>query len=346
VIAIYADRLQRRGHAVTVVSTPLPQQTFLDKTKSLLRARGWPRNHEPEESYFEGIDVPHHVLEKTRPVVDNDVPDADVVLATFWITAPWVASLSRTKGAKAIFLQGYETSPGHEHPQMDAAWQLPLHKIVISRWLVDLARERFGDSHVHHVPNSVDLEQFHAPERGKQCVPTVGMLYAPIHLKGTDVSVAALESVKKHIPNLRVLAFGATRVSDEYPLPEWIQFVYRPPQSEIRELYAHCDAWLCGSRREGFHLPPLEAMACRCPVVSTRVGGPQDTVEDGKNGFLVSVEDSAALAERLMHVLKLSETEWRQMSDAALETATRYTWDDATTLMENALQDVLTGRSS
>jgi hypothetical protein len=68
------------------------------------------------------------VLEKARPVGDDDVPDADVVLATFWRTAPWVAALSPRKGAKAILLQGYEILPGRKDAMMDAAWRLPFAK--------------------------------------------------------------------------------------------------------------------------------------------------------------------------------------------------------------------------
>src|SRR6266571_713679 len=164
VLAIYADRLHRRGHEVTVVSIPQARRSLLGKLKSLVRGNGWPVNTEPEPSYFDGISVRHHVLRSARPVIEHDVPDADIVLATFWRTAPWVAALSPRKGAKAILLQGHEICPGleiPEEPEIDAAWRLPLHKIVISKWLLELARDRFGDSNVHHVPNSVDTKQFH-----------------------------------------------------------------------------------------------------------------------------------------------------------------------------------------
>ncbi len=120
-----------------------------------------------------------------QPVVDDDLPDADVVLATFWRTGSWVAALSPRKGAKAILLQGYETTPGREDPAMDLVWRLPLRKIVLSKWLVDLARDRFEDSDVHHVPNSVDTDQFYSQPRGRQPKPTVGILYATIPLKGS-----------------------------------------------------------------------------------------------------------------------------------------------------------------
>lgn len=339
VLAIYAERLQRRGHVVNVVSLPPFRWSAASRVKALLRGKGWLRNPEPEPSYFDGIDVPHHVLEKVRPVTDGDVPDADVVVATFWRTAPWVEALSPCKGAKAILLQGYETA-GDENPEISAAWRLPLHKIVISRWLLDMVRNQFGDANVHLVRNSVDTNQFFAAARGKQPAPTVGMLYSSLYLKGVDVSLSALMKVKARLPRLRALAFGAQRIAPELPLPDWTQYHYRPPQNEIRHIYEQCDVWLCGSRRDGFHLPHMEAMACRCPVVSTRVGGPMETVEDGINGFLVDVEDSDSLAKRLIEVLTKDDAEWRRMSVAALATATRYSWDDATALLERALADV------
>jgi glycosyltransferase involved in cell wall biosynthesis len=340
VLAIYADRLHRRGHDVTVVSVPPVRRSLLAKLRSLVRGKGWPKNYPPEPSYFDDIAVPHRVLRTARPVVDDDVPDADVVLATFWRTAPWVAALSPSKGAKAFLLQGYETSPGSEDPAIDAAWRLPLPKIVISKWMVKLAQDRFGDSDVYLVLNSVNTNQFYAPPRRKQAVPTVGMLYSTLHLKGIDVALTALQQLRKQIGNLKLVAFSVQPVSAQLPLPDWCEFHYRPPQDTIRHIYAKCDVWLCASRREGFHLPPLEAMACRCPVVSTRVGGPLDTVRNGVNGYLVEIEDASGLAMRLGTILELSDIEWRRMSDAALDTASSYTWDDATDLLEEILGEL------
>jgi glycosyltransferase involved in cell wall biosynthesis len=71
------------------------------------------------------------------------------------------------------------------------------------------------------------------------------------------------------------------------------------------------------------------------------IGGPADIVIEGIDGFLVDVEDSTRLADRLVEVLTLSDPKWRRMSDAALATATQYTWDDATDLLENALCNII-----
>jgi glycosyltransferase involved in cell wall biosynthesis len=338
VISIYAEKLQKRGHQVLVVASPAYPATLRKQLSSLVRGRGWIPNPKPGPSHFSHSPVPHVRLNKFRPVVDADVPDADVVISTWWETAEWVAKLSPSKGVKVCFLQHYEAFEYTPKKRVDATWRLPLHKITISNWLVELARERFGDSKVSLIYNSVDTEQFNAPPRERNRIPTVGMLYHEAPWKGVPISLNALEQVRKQFPDLRLVTFGAMPVQAHTPLPSWAENVVSPAQDKIKDIYAQCDVWLCGSTAEGFHLPPLEAMACRTPVVSTRVGGPIDIVKDGVNGYLVPVGDADGLADRIKRVLSLSPEGWKKMSDAAYATATQYTWDDATDLFEAALQ--------
>ena len=163
-------------------------------------------------------------------------------------------------------------------------------------------------------------------------------MYSTVPWKGCNVSLRAIEQATNQINDMRLIAFGSEPVSRDLPLPGASTFHHRPAQDTIRDLYAQCDVWLCGSFAEGFHLPPLEAMACRCPVVSTRVGGPIDIIHEGVNGYTVPVGDSDALAQRLVDVLRLDDVGWRAMSDAAHDTATRYTWADAAALFERGLE--------
>jgi len=342
VVAIYAQKLSGRGHDVAVVSTPNPVLPLHLRLHSFLKGRGWATPDPLGPSHLDSTSVPHHVLDRYRPVRDRDVPDADVVVATTWRTGLWVAALSPAKGAKAHLMQHYESWAGHDAKDgVDRAWRLPTHKIVISKWLTELAGDRFGITDASHVPNAVDLDQFHAPPRGKQAVPTVGFLYHDLPFKGIDVTLRALALAREKLPGLKVIAYGRENPSPRLPLPPDATFIRRPAQEAIKDIYASCDVWLCGSRAEGFHLPPLEAMACRTPVVSTRVGGPMDIVEEARNGHLVAIEDAAALADRLLRVLTLPEPQWQAMSTAAHQTATRYTWDDATDLLEQALRQAI-----
>lgn len=291
--------------------------------------------HEP--SHFDNLDATCQLLDYFRPVTDSDVPDADVVIATWWETAEWVAKLSASKGEKVYFIQHYEAFDYLPKDRVEATWKLPFHKIVISEWLLELAQKRFGDRLVSHVPNSVDTDLFNARPRKKQPLPTVGMLYSKAYWKGCDVSLRAFALAAEQLPNLRLVSFGEVP-STQANFPANTRYFQHPEQDKIKDVYATCDVWLCGSRSEGFHLPPLEAMACRCPVVSTEVGGPLDIIENGRNGYIVPIEDAVALAEKLVQVLTLPEDQWQAMSDAAYATAIQYTWDDATNRFEAALK--------
>ena len=148
VVSIFAELLRKRGHSVFVISLPHPQPSMRQQVKLLLQGRGWISPPENEPSFFDNLGVEHKIIDRYRPVEDKDVPDADVVIATWWETAQWVAKLSPSKGAKAYFIQGHEVFDYLPKDRVEATWMLPMHKITISEWLVNLAREKYGDSQV------------------------------------------------------------------------------------------------------------------------------------------------------------------------------------------------------
>lgn len=56
---------------------------------------------------------------------------------------------------------------------------------------------------------------------------------------------------------------------------------------KMSDFYNNIDIYICASSSEGFSLSVLEALACGKPVISTKVGGCEEIIENGKNGFLV-----------------------------------------------------------
>lgn len=339
VVASYAEYLQKRGHQVCVVCLPSRPITLRRQLKSVLRGQGW-LTGEPSQ-HFDGKSIHRRTIEQWRPITADDVPDADVVIATWWETAEWVAQFPASKGTKVYFIQHYETVfPGQPQERVKATWRLPMHKIVVSQWLADIARTEYGDKDVTLVPNSVDMKQFFAPPRGKQPVPTVGLMYSDVSWKGCDISLEAVSLAARKIPNLRLVAFGAMPPSPELPLLPGTKYTYRPPQTMLRDIYTQCDAWLFGSRIEGFGLPILEAMACRTPVIGTPVGAAPELLGQDA-GILVEPEEPKEMARGIERICQMTDSEWRQMSHLAYEKATSYTWDNATTLFETALRQAI-----
>ena len=333
VVVVYGNRLIERGHQVTIVylRKPWPRRpaALAQRAKGQVRrAVGLDRDHLDD---FRG-----RLLSASADELASVVPPGDAVIATHWSTADGVAALPVEAGAKYYFLQHYEAHT-FDKRLVDATWRLPMQKIVIAGWLRALARDEFDDDRAILVPNGVDTEQFDAPPREPHRPPSVGFMYSHLRWKGADVAAEAIRIARRSIPGLQAVSFGSKPPVAEMPLPENTTFHYRPEQQNIRNIYGSTDVWLCASQTEGFALPPLEAMACRCAVVCTRCGGPEDFVVEGENGYLVEVGDAQAMAERTVMMLS-DEAHLKHMSDAAYATRQRYNWSRSTDLFEAALQ--------
>src|SRR5205085_9620151 len=85
------------------------------------------------------------------------VPDADAVVATAWRTAESVARYPAPKGEKFYLVQHHETWDGPAG-RVDATFGLQLRKIVIARWLEDLA-VAMGSS-AFRLPGAIDQSAF------------------------------------------------------------------------------------------------------------------------------------------------------------------------------------------
>lgn len=341
IAAAYADRLIQTGHDVTIV-TRMEQKLGLG-TRAREKLRKGPKSAAASTAFLDRFGERHVQIPWKFPLDASDVPDADIVVATWWRTAFEVAALPPEKGKKVYFIQGLDV-PGRQTSDLDrGSYYLPLKKITVAQWLVDILAKDFGDQDVALVPNSVDTKQFDAPLRSKRQSPTIGFLYSTKHIKGSDIVLKAVNKARQTIPDLRVVAFSAEQVDSATPLPKDTQFHFVPAQNDIPGLYASCDAWLFASRREGFGLPILEAMACRTPVIGSAAAAAPDIIEDGKNGYLVGVDDPDAMAKRIVDIATQSEQSWVDMSTAAHETARRYTWDEAARKFEESLIRIAEG---
>ncbi len=341
VALIHARALAKKGHDVRIVSPPAPRLSVVQKARRFVKREGWIDDLPPAPLALEGTSISHRILDRYRPVVDSDIADGDVVVATWFETAHWVNALGPSKGAKVHLVQHHEIFDYLPADFCRASYRLPLHKVAVSRWLKETMAAEYGDRAVDLVPNSVDREQFFAPARDKQECPTVGLLYSTVPFKGLDTALEALRLVATHMPNLRIIAFGSERIAPHLPLPAGSDFHCRPPQDRIREIYAGCDVWLTASRSEGFNLPALEAMACRTPVVSTRTGWPEEAIVPAENGLLADIDDGPALAAALEWILTRDEENWRKLSKSAFLTSRRGSWEESADLFEEALLHAL-----
>lgn len=331
VIATYALELLAQGHDVRVVSAPKVPQPLRQRLKLWPLGRGNEiKTKKPVHPLFHKLGDRHQVTRTARPVTADDVPDGDVVVATWWRTAAAVAALPPSKGRKFYLLQDYETFVNHRPGQdVPATYELPLTKIAVSGYIRDQLAANHGIPDTIVIPNAVDLQQFDAPPRARNTPLRVGFLYNTHSRKRVELTMEALRLAKARLPELQVLAFGAEHPAQgRVPLPDWVDYRLTPAQSDLAGLYASCDLWLFTSRSEGFGLPLLEAMACRTPVLATRAGAAEALVT-GQNGTLMDA-DAAGFADEIARFAAMDQAQWAQYSQSAYDTARGYSWADAT----------------
>ena len=339
VVAMYAQGLQQRGHKITIASVPLRTPSLKEKIKRFLMGRGWPKKR-ILPSHFDGLDLDHTVVEKYRPIVNRDVPNADIVIATFWETAEWVNDFLPSKGKKYYFIQGHELFEWSPVERVKATYKLPFKKIVVSKWLSNIMQIEYGDDNVALIPNGVDTHFFTPLQRSKQVHPTIGFIYSTAAIKGCDIIIDALNTVLQTKKNLRILSFGAEPVSADLPLPQNTEFHYKPSQEKIREIYRCCDFWLFGSRAEGFGLPILEAMACGTPVIANAAGAAPELIAQG-GGILLNEKSPESMTAGILNCLGERLGKWEKMSCSARETAKTFSWDHSLIMFENELLEGL-----
>jgi len=337
-----AEHLARRGHDVSIFTRKEQTLRFTQKIKSFLKGNSFRSEVKVRDTqdYVHLISVPVRNVGHSLPWRADDLPDADVVIATWWADAEGFIDLPPSKGVKMYFIRHHEIHDYLPIDRVKATYQLPVYKITTARWLVEVMQSEYQAKYVFVVPNSVDTTLFNAPVRHRQPEPTVGVMYSTTTWKGCDISLKAFELASKRIPHLKLVSFGSDQVVPDMPLPQGTKFFYKPEQTMIKDIYASCDAWLFGSRVEGFGLPLLEAMACRTPVIGTPAGAAPELLADGR-GILVKPEDPEDMARAIETIYQLSDTAWQQMSTAAYEHVVQYTWADAAALLEQAMSTAI-----
>jgi glycosyltransferase involved in cell wall biosynthesis len=336
---LLAEAMVARGHDVSIAyleasglpwPSPLHVGRFARRAFQALRERPRPTQHHLQSSTARLIPV------AGNQVLSTHVPDADFVIGTWWETLEWMRSWPACKGTQAHFIRHYEIFGG-EPERVKSVYRDRTMKFVIARWLQRLMVQEYGHPQAVLVPNGVDWSQFNSEARGKQPVPTVGLQYSQVKWKDTGTAFEAIRVAQRSLPELRVIAFGNKPLLPGDNPPKNLEFSLRPEQDQIPQLYRRADGWIVSSITEGFGMPGLESAACRCPVISTRCGGPEDYIRDGVSGYLVDVGSPQQMAQRILDVVTRKDEDWRQMSEASYSIAREFNWERSAEILEDAL---------
>jgi len=290
----------------------------------------------PEQFHNYGIAYGHGVIGnlRRRPWLALLVP---ALLASFvraarradvdlfhahWIPAGWVAA--RTGKPYVVQVWGTDVELARHAPRQ-ARRVLRGARLVIaaSSALAELA-QLLGARDVRLIPSGVDLPA----EVGEEAEPPE-VLYAG--RLSTEKGVLELVEAARGLP-LVVAGDGPLRPQ----VPGALGFV---PHGELKRLYARAAVVACPSRREGFGVACLEAMAYGRPVVATGVGGLRDLVVDGETGIVVPPRDPAALRDALERLLGDRGLRHRLGAAGRERARERFSWDEVTDATLTAYAD-------
>jgi len=157
-------------------------------------------------------------------------------------------------------------------------------------------------------------------------VPLVLFVGSQYRLKGLEFVIRALAEMKTNAVLLVVggdVAGPFRRLAEQLGVRDRV--IFAGARNDLPSLYPAADAFVLPTLYETFALVCLEAMASGLPVLACPVGGIEDYLVDGENGFHIQ-RDEKEIATKLDQILGDSELHAR-IREQGLATAQNYAWE-------------------
>lgn len=252
------------------------------------------------------------------------IPKGDIVLANYYKT--FHACYEAWPKQCVRYSMGYEPYYVPDRNYAISTYQKKVPTVTISRWLQKILWKEIGQSSTV-IPPGLDLSVYYPQTNlSKPTSNEKKILYVARHpkvlIKGYKDFVESMEIVKRNsqIP-FKVYFICPENIRP----PSYIQHkIFRPiSENSMADLYQTADLFVSTSWLEGFSLPPLEAMACGTPVVTTNSGGITDFCIQKKTALIVKKQNPNAIANGIITLLH-NQTLAKQLSIHGLEMAQQY----------------------
>lgn len=195
------------------------------------------------------------------------------------------------------------------------------------------------------MPQPIDLEIFR-PEAAEVVPGRIGFIgRIDDPRKNLPLFLDALANASSRGADLRAEVIGSEpnaghrEAVNERGLTEVVEFVGALSRSDYVTRLHGLDVLCITSHQEGLGIAALEAMACGCPVVSTRCGGPQEYVRSADSGFLTDFS-AGEIGERLTAIVQDRALRKRLALGARATVAERYSWAAVREIFGAALNDL------
>ena len=204
--------------------------------------------------------------------------------------------------------------------------------IVPSAFVRDRAVELLGldPTRVRVIPHGVDHALFSPGSADREGF----LLYPARHWphKNHERLFEALALLRAERPGLRLVLTGGGHSG---AVPDGVETRGHVSADELASLYRRASALVFPSLYEGFGQPPLEAMACGCPVACSDAASLPEVCGDAARYF--HPDDPRQIAAAVLDVLS-DPDEW---SRRGLARAAMFTWDTSAKAHEDVYRELL-----
>lgn len=238
------------------------------------------------------------------------IPIADITIATANETADWIVDYPENRGQKVYFIQDYEYWT-RDVKKVDNTYKYPLIRITVSNYLKKFLENKFNINIHHVILNGVDLKKFNNNKKKINKNKKFLMMYHTNTKKGTEDGMKAFEIAKVHHSEISLVLYGAYKLSRE--MKNKYKYYYQPKSEILGKLFSQSDIFLWPSRVEGFGIPPMEAMACKCSVIATDTGAIKEYTIPNKTAIIIPPGKPEVMAEKIIELVN-DESRLEEMS--------------------------------
>ena len=260
-------------------------------------------------------------------------PKSDVNVATFFPTS-YVASWKASEAVPFYILMhmpGLFTKDPIEHAFYENTLSLPIYKIVNSTWLQKRVKEKYGITYPMVNTGAVNHAIFKDrrgffPNDNDKIINIVAL--GKGGFKNANSIFDAVELVRKlHKEKSIRLHFFGRFVPKGIFIDNKLTFFHKNLSDEnLARLYSSSQIQITFSDAESFPLPPLEAMASGCAVITTPYGT-EDYAIDGLNSLIVESNNKEMLVEKINTLVDDNDLRLKLINEGFL-TVRKFSFED------------------
>lgn len=194
-------------------------------------------------------------------------------------------------------------------------------------------------------PYGVDTKQFVQTSKKPLSLP----LSRPIHfiyvggvkeLKGISYLLEAIEQLPACQAKLTIVGQIKADQVDLSRYHKRVHFTGPILHEQVAELLQSADVYVFPSLGEGLSLSTLEAASCGLPLIVSQNSGVNDYMQEGKEGFVIPIQSTKALVEKMQWFITNPE-KIQIMGQNARDLAKRYTWENYHQRVQQVFEQIM-----